>query len=259
MASRDSTGVPTRTSANSVRETRLRNWNQKWADGRYHPKWFDRGVSPEIVEAVDSGWLPGRGQVLDVGCGMGDVAAWFAERGYQATGADFAEAVRRASERHAAYLNRGLRFVALDISGVVPRNERFDIIVDRGCLHGIPEILVECYVANISLLASPGARMLLFMKAFRDGEPFGDEAHTRRKAECVRDIFRGQFTIESHRPIYMRKNGLLNPRHPLPGLLFRLTRTQPAKSNRGQPPSIASRTEALLAEDGHTRRLTTRP
>jgi hypothetical protein len=67
--------------------------------------------------------------------------------------------------------------------------------------------------------------MLLYMKAFREGEPFGDEDHTRRRAGWVRTLFAGRFAIESHRPVYMNKGGVPDPDHPLPGLLFRLTRT----------------------------------
>lgn len=240
MASRGSTDAPTPTDASSVRVTRRRGWKRKWANVQYHPEWFDRGVSPEIVEAVETGWLPGRGRVLDVGCGLGDVAAWFAERGYQATGVDFVEAVRRASERHAAYLKRGLRFVALDITGDVFGNERFDIIIDRGCLHGIPKILVDRYVANISQVASPAARMLLFIKAFRQGVPFANEARAQQKARWVRDIFHGRFAVESHQPTYMNKDGAPDPRHPLPGLVFRLTRVQPATGEHRPMPSDAT-------------------
>lgn len=200
-------------------------WSRRWASIRADPpKWFDRGVAPEIVEAVDSGWLPRRGRVLDIGCGVGDIAAWFAERGYQATGLDFAEACRMASERHADRLGAGLRYLALDITDVVPADERYDILVDRGCLHGIRDVLVARYVANVWAMASPGARMLLFLKAFRHGEPFGDEAHTRQKADWVRRTFAGRFAVESWQPTYMNKDGLPDPRRPLPGLLFRLRR-----------------------------------
>jgi len=221
----DATRAPASAEVAFARQRRRRYWKERWAKvGIDRPKWFDRGVAPEIVEAVDSGWLPGRGRVLDIGCGQGDVAAWFAKRGYEATGADFTEACRVASRRHADRLGRNLRFLALDITDVVPADERYDIVIDYGCLHGMRDLLVERYVGNISSMAPPGARMLLFMKAFRGGEPFGDETHMRERADWVRRMFAGRFAIESHRPVYMNKGGTRDPSRPLPGLLFRLER-----------------------------------
>lgn len=229
MADRKPTNGPLGASPSIVLDQRHRKWNKRWAHPNMTGKWAGRGVLPEIVEAVDTGWLPSQGRVLDIGCGLGDVAAWFAQRGFHATGADYAAAVYQASEQHAAYLDKGLRFLPIDICGAVPKDHPYDIIIDVGCLHGIPDILVDRYVANVSAMASPRAKMLLFMKAFRDGEPFGDEAHTQRKVKWVQNTFSDQFTVERHAAIYLNKDGIPDPSDPLPGLMFRLSRVPPAR------------------------------
>jgi hypothetical protein len=116
--------------------------------------------------------------------------------------------------------------VALDITGDTPADQRYDILVDRGCLHTIPKILVSRYASNLASMASPGARMLLFIKAFRDGEPFGDESHMRQVANRIRKILGGAFRIEGYQPTHMNKDGVPDPHRPLPGMLFRLIRTE---------------------------------
>jgi len=41
-----------------------------------------------VEEAVNGGWLSAEGPVLDIGCGLGDISAWFAQRGYRTLGFD---------------------------------------------------------------------------------------------------------------------------------------------------------------------------
>lgn len=47
-----------------VREGQRRFWEKSWADEGLAPGWKGRGIAPEVVEAVEDGWLPGEGRVL---------------------------------------------------------------------------------------------------------------------------------------------------------------------------------------------------
>ncbi len=176
---------------------RSHDWEKQWNTPAFSPKWGGRAAPPEIVEAVASGWLPPSGKVLDIGCGLGEIAAWFAQRGYDALGVDIApSAVRQAQAVHAA-LPHPPKFLALDLCTDVPPGGPFDILIDRGCLHGIPKPFVPDFVRYIAAASAPQARMLLFMRAYRDERPFADEIETREHVAWTTEALRGYFAIES--------------------------------------------------------------
>lgn len=200
-------------------------WEARWAADDFSPKWANRGVSPEIVDAVKSGWLPSVGPVLDIGCGLGEIAAWFGGQGYEALGFDIAaSAIRRAQDKHAP-LPSNLEFMALDACrGPIP-NRQYRILIDRGCLQTIPPKRVVSFTRNIASVAPPGARMLLFMKAFRHGRPFGDPWETDLHVTFVRNAYAGKFEVERYAPTYMKRHGEdrpggTQPAVSLPGLVF---------------------------------------
>lgn len=66
-----------------------------WDDEETWKAW-----SAEILEVIASGVFPGSGKILELGCGAGDVALLFAERGYQVCGIDIApSAIEWAREK----------------------------------------------------------------------------------------------------------------------------------------------------------------
>ncbi len=195
-------------------------WEAKWASDDFSPKWANRGVSPEIVDAVRGAWFPAQGPVLDIGCGLGEIAAWFANQGYEALGFDIAEsAIRHAREMHAP-LPPNLEFRALDACSSPLPNRQFRILIDRGCLHTIPPESVTSFARNIASVAAPDARMMLLMRAFRHDRPFGDEWETGIHAKRVAGIFAGSFKIERYAPTYMDAHGGKQPASALLGLVF---------------------------------------
>jgi SAM-dependent methyltransferase len=202
---------------------RASEWEARWASRDFRPRWGDRGVALEIEQAVAEGWLPSSGHVLDIGCGLGEIAAWFARRGYPTLGFDLSEsAAQRAREAHAP-LPPHLEFMALDACrGPIP-DRQYRILIDRGCLHTIPPQFVPGYVRTIRSVSAPDARMLLFVRAFRGGRSFGNRAETRMKAQLVAAAFAGSFAVVRHAATYMDRYAGGQSQHTLPGLVFWLT------------------------------------
>jgi len=195
-------------------------WDRKWNNSLV-TRWAGRPPPAEVINAVASGWLPESGRMVDLGCGTAEIAAWFAERGYEATGIDIAQpAVERAAARHQD-LSAPLELIAMDLCTQTLPDRAFDILVDRGCLHQIPKNLVADYVRNVSAMAATGARMLLFMKAFRV-RSWGDAEETAARTNWTRRAFAGQFKVERALPTYLKPN---DPENPLPGMAFWLSRT----------------------------------
>ncbi|MDI6879343.1 MAG: class I SAM-dependent methyltransferase [Desulfitobacteriaceae bacterium] len=95
--------------------------------------------------------LPPGGKVLDIGCGTGAFLYCFAERGYQATGVDFAPSMIRAAQKstrkmeidfHLGDVTKGLDFPDHD----------FDLIISSYVLHGIGKDLRATMYAEASRL-----------------------------------------------------------------------------------------------------------
>jgi SAM-dependent methyltransferase len=112
-----------------------------------------------LVRAVE-GRAPGR--ALDLGCGTGTNVLYLAERGWQVTGVDFigraiAQA-RRKLRGHEAQLLVGdvTRLTAL------PLNGPYDLALDMGCFHSLPEAGRPRYAAGLAQCLTPGAVYLLY-------------------------------------------------------------------------------------------------
>ena len=207
------------------RTQKKRWWENKWGQDDYAPKWGNRGISREIIEAVDTGWFPAEGTALDIGCGLGEIAAWFVQRGYAAVGFDIAEsAIRKAREMHRHMPLQPL-YVTRDISAEAPPNRQYNILVDRGCLHQIPKNLIPSYVRNITAVAAPDARFLLLVKAYRKGIPYGEPAERQKQVGCVRAALEGVFTIEKHADTYVDDHHGKDTANARPAIVFWMRRT----------------------------------
>jgi cyclopropane fatty-acyl-phospholipid synthase-like methyltransferase len=139
-------------------------WNQLWARQGFSPAWLLESPPEEVRQAVQSRWFPPGARVLDIGCGNGAISAWLASQGFHVLGIDFAiSAIRRAELRH-KNVTGSLDWRLVDICREVPDAPPFEVLIDRGCLHGIPPDLVPFYVRHISACSTRDARLLLIHK-----------------------------------------------------------------------------------------------
>lgn len=136
-------------------------WTFFWLYLRGRPPW-DSGVpAPELTRAV-AGAPPGR--ALDLGCGTGTNVRYLAERGWHVTGVDFVPAAIAQARRK----TRGLTPAPLLTVGDVTRLAAlalpgpYDLALDMGCYHALDEAGRRRYVAGLSGLLWPAARLLLY-------------------------------------------------------------------------------------------------
>jgi SAM-dependent methyltransferase len=128
---------------------------------------WDRDQVPEpLTELVDElSAKPGR--ALDLGCGTGRDAVYLASRGWTVTGVDGVpralERARQRAQSKEVEVNWALGDVtALPSLGI---GEDYDLVLDRGCFHGLSEAGRRRCAEGITAIAGPNARIL--MNAFQ--------------------------------------------------------------------------------------------
>lgn len=114
-----------------------------------------------ITELMASGWLPGHGKALEVGCGEGNLCRLLEARGFSVTGMDVSRvAIEWALEKTPAGSTIEYRcgdFTQADILA----GQRFDLILDGSCLHCIGGSGRTSFLHNVRrLLGNSGVFVL---------------------------------------------------------------------------------------------------
>jgi len=201
-----------------------RQWNASWSRPDFEAPWLGRPVSREIVEAVAEGWLSRASPALDIGCGQGEIVGWLAAQGFFAVGVDIAEAaVARARALHPPIPGK-IEFHAVDLCEQSPPDHGYGTLIDRGCFHQIPSADWPAFVRNLLRVSACDARMILLVKAFREGQSLGDPTELRRVNAQVHQCFGGEFDILRTAPTFLdpfegRKQG-----NEMPGMVYWLVR-----------------------------------
>ena len=122
--------------------------------------WHQTTPPPFIIDHLADIDEPGR--VLDIGCGSGFLSYWFAQRGWEVVGLDFnAAAVEMAKAKNADMAN--VTIVHADITQPILTEQKFDLLLDVGCLHGLNTVAqLRRYRRNILFwLKADGQFMLI--------------------------------------------------------------------------------------------------
>jgi len=199
-------------------------WEARWSREDLDKPWMNRPISKQLVEAVDTGWFPRGGRVLDVGCGEGDVTQWLSEHSFPTLGIDFAEsAIRRARNRYGEVAGER-EFQVLDIVRQAPPDHRYAAVVDRGCFHAIKSNDSGRYVRNIASVCPPEARLLLFISAFRGKTQLGQTEERALLDHSIERAFAGHFEIIRSEEADLGRSCDLDGEPELPGLVYWMSR-----------------------------------
>jgi SAM-dependent methyltransferase len=128
----------------------------EYASGE-HRWWHLSSASPELIEALDSGWLHRPGRVLDLGCGLGSETAYLAELGFDACGVD----ISRAALAGARELHPGLELVRADVRALPFADATCDFLLDRGTFHYLKPADRARYAREARRVLRPNGRFLL--------------------------------------------------------------------------------------------------
>jgi hypothetical protein len=148
--------------------------------------WFTEELDADLSAAIRGA---GSGRLLDVGTGPGTAALFAARSGFDVVATDLSPAALAAARARA----NGLPITwVLDDATDSRLWGRFDVAVDRGCLHCLPKSAWPRYAAAAARWLAPGGTLLLKVHAPEEEGRYG--THPASEAE-LREVFAPAFSL----------------------------------------------------------------
>ena len=159
------------------------------------PPWDIGRPQKEFVELVRRGEITG--SVLDIGCGTGEHALFFAGEGYDVWGIDSAPLAIQKAQKKADERGLQVHFLVLNTQDLSLLDRKFDTITDSGLFHTLSDDDRPVFIDNLAAILSPAGKY--FMLCFSELEPggYGPRRITKRE---IQDSFRDGWSINYIRP-----------------------------------------------------------
>jgi 2-polyprenyl-3-methyl-5-hydroxy-6-metoxy-1,4-benzoquinol methylase len=94
------------------------------------PPWDTKAPKENVIAWETDGWV--HGDVLDIGCGLGDNAVYLAKNGHPVTGLDLSPTALRTAERRAGDAGVDVKFAVADATRLDGYTDAFDTVIDSG-------------------------------------------------------------------------------------------------------------------------------
>lgn len=156
------------------------------------PPWDIGHAQAEFVALADEGRI--RGRVLDVGCGTGENALFFAGRSLEVWGLDAAPLAIEKAKAKATDRGLGATFVLGDALNLESLGKKFDTVTDSGLFHVFTDDERTLFVKSLKTALKSGGTY--FMLCFSDKEPAGWGGPRRVSEKEIRETFKKGWEID---------------------------------------------------------------
>jgi ubiquinone/menaquinone biosynthesis C-methylase UbiE len=143
--------------------------NKSFWDGKHQSGIADHlavGEPTEFAVEVQS-FLPEHSKILELGCGQGQDAVYFAKQGHEVAATDFSDIViEKNKQRHQI---PGLTFGQLDISRPMPfANETFDVVYSSLSLHYFTDGVTKNIFKELARILKTNGQLSFVVKSIKD-------------------------------------------------------------------------------------------
>ena len=135
------------------------------------PPWDTKEPNENVIAWQTGGWV--HGDVLDVGCGLGDNAVYLAKNGHTVTGLDISPTALITAEQRAKDAGVDVTFAVADSTKLDGYTDAFDTVIDSGLFHSLDDDGRRRYAAAVHRATRPDATLLL--SCFSDANLVGQE------------------------------------------------------------------------------------
>ncbi len=156
------------------------------------PPWDIGRPQAEFVLLADEGKV--RGRVLDIGCGTGENALFFAGRGLDVWGVDAAPLAIEKAKAKAAERGSNATFVTGDALDLELLNKKFGTVTDSGLFHVFTDEERIIFAKSLRSVLNTGGTY--FMLCFSDKEPAGWGGPRRVSEKEIRETFKKGWEID---------------------------------------------------------------
>ncbi len=123
------------------------------------PPW-DTGISPpELIAFIEKN---SPGKALDLGCGTGTNAITLAKHGWEVVGVDYIRRAIQTARRKALQARVDVKFLLHDVTRLDELSVNFDLVLDIGCFHNLPQDGKTRYLKQLERLSAPAGAFLLY-------------------------------------------------------------------------------------------------
>ena len=165
------------------------------------PPWDIGRPQKEFIDLVERGEI--NGPVLDIGCGSGDNALFFAQAGFEAWGIDSSPLAIRKAQQKGAQRGLAVYFQVLNALELATLNRTFDTVTDSGLFHTLSDADRPLFVKSLHAVLSHNGTY--FMLCFSDKEP-ADYGPRRITEKEIRETFSKGWRVNYIRPATFESN-----------------------------------------------------
>jgi SAM-dependent methyltransferase len=126
--------------------------------------WQRKAPPADLVALIEGPSALAPGRALELGCGTGTDTIYLATHGWDVTAVDMVPKALAIARRKAAAAGVTPRFIEGDVTRLpdLAVGDGYDLVLDFGCFHTLPEDRRPAYVTGVSDASTPGAMLLLY-------------------------------------------------------------------------------------------------